>query len=552
MKRVAEQLIEVMREFGVDTVFGIPGGAIGYLYAALERWPDLRVVHAKHEANAVFLAMGYALATGRPGVVLTTSGPGMTNALTGLASADADGIPVVVVSGEVARASFGRGALQEGSAHGFDAVGMARHVCKTAVQLTRPDAAVTTFRAVMTAVTGQRKGAAFVSLPLDVASAAAASSSCFGAPEPGFRVDHPACARVMALLLQAERPLIFAGAGARGSATRARLLELVRRTGAPVMVTPKGKGTFPEDHPAYLGLFGFGGHESAVEYLRARPDVVLVCGASLDDFATNAWSPLLQASRAFVQVDVDAAQFGKNYPVDIGLLGALDEVVDAMLATPGEPVLRPPSPRLSLQPAPVSATGRLTTIDVVQAMNELCPADAWFTSDMGEHLSVALHYLRVRAPGTFITCLGFGSMGSGICVAAGLAFARAPGGDATRRAYAVCGDGGMLMSGGELATAVQWRLPVTFLVINDSRLNMCHHGIADQFGAAADFSTQLVDFAGIAGAMGATGRVVETHAQLVAALRDARGGPIVLDIRIDPDVRLLGSQRVAALKQFAE
>ncbi len=549
MKKVAEQLIEVVREFGVDTVFGIPGGAIGYLYAALEKSPDIRLVHAKHEANAVFLAMGYSLATGRPGVVLTTSGPGVTNALTGLASADADGIPVVLIAGEVARSSFGRGALQEGSVYGFDAVGMARHVCKTAVQLTRPDAAVATFRKVMTAVMSQRKGAAFVSLPLDVASTAAAASTCFGTHEPGFRIDRPACERVMELLLRAERPLIFAGAGARGPETRGRLLELVRRTGAPVVVTPKGKGTFPEDHPAYLGLFGFGGHESAIEYLRAGPDVVLVCGSGLDDFATNAWSPLLQASRAFVQIDVDAAQLGKNYPVDIGLLGALDEVIDAMIAAPGEPVVRAPTSRLVLQPAPISATGRLTTIDVVEAMNEICPANSFFTSDMGEHLSIALHYLRVREPGMFITCLGFGSMGSGICVAAGLAFGAR---DEKRRAYAVCGDGGMLMSGGELATAVQWKLPVTFLVINDSRLNMCHHGIADQYGAIADFSTQLVDFAGIAHAMGATGRVVETHEQLAAALKDLRDGPIVLDLRIDPDVRLLGSQRIAALKQFAE
>ena len=138
MKKVAEQLIEVVREFGVDTVYGIPGGAIACLYAELEG-ADIRVITAKHEANAVFLAMGHSLATGRPGVVLTTSGPGVTNALTGLASANADGIPVVVLSGEVPRSSFGRGALQEGSAHGFDAVDMARHVCKTAVQLARPD-----------------------------------------------------------------------------------------------------------------------------------------------------------------------------------------------------------------------------------------------------------------------------------------------------------------------------------------------------------------------------------------------------------------------------
>ncbi|MDI1479259.1 thiamine pyrophosphate-binding protein [Polyangium sp. y55x31] len=549
MKKVAAQLIEVLQEFGVDAVYGIPGGAIGYLYAELEKWRDIRVVTAKHEANAVFLAMGHSLATGRPSVALTTSGPGVTNALTGLASANADGIPVVVISGEVPRASFGRGALQEGSVYGFDAIGMARHVCKTAVQLSRPDAAVATFRKTMVTMMSGRPGAAFVSLPLDVASAGVTTSTYFGTPELGFQIDRAACERAMSSLLQAERPLIFAGAGARGRENRNRLLELVRRTGAPVAVTPKGKGTFPEDHPGYLGLFGFGGHESVVDYLKMKPDVILVCGTGLNDFATNAWSSLLRASRTFIQIDIDAAQFGKNYPVDIGLLGPLDKVIGVMLAVEGEHVARAPSPRLETQPVPTSDAGRLTTIDVVKAMNEVCPANSFFTSDMGEHLSVALHFLRVREQGTFITCLGFGSMGTGICVPVGLAFGAK---DEKRRAYAICGDGGMLMSGGELATAVQWKMPVTFVVINDSRLNMCHHGILDLYGRTPDFSTQLVDFAGIAKAMGATGHVVETFEELNAGLRDLREGPTVLDVRIDPDVRLCGSQRIAALRQFTE
>ncbi|WP_434418290.1 thiamine pyrophosphate-dependent enzyme [Nannocystis pusilla] len=245
----------------------------------------------------------------------------------------------------------------------------------------------------------------------------------------------------------------------------------------------------------------------------------------------------------------EASQFGKNYPVDLGLLGPLDEVIAAMLAVEGEPVARAPGPVLAYQTPPASASGRLTTIDVVQAMNEVCPANSYFTSDMGEHLSVALHFLRVREPGTFVTCLGFGSMGTGVCVPAGLAFGAR---EDRRRAYAICGDGGMLMAGGELATAVQWRMPVTFVVINDSRLNMCHHGILDQFGRTPDFSTQLVDFARMAEAMGAAGHLVESFDQLGAGLRDMRDGPVVLDVRVDPEVRLGGSQRVAALKQFTE
>ena len=179
-------------------------------------------------------------------------------------------------------------------------------------------------------------------------------------------------------------------------------------------------------------------------------------------------------------------------------------------------------------------------------MNRYCPTDAIFTADMGEHLGVALHYLRVGEHADFLTCLGFGSMGSGINAAIGYQL-----GAMNRRTYALCGDGGFLMYGTELATAVQHALPTTFLVVNDSRLNMVHHGMTAQFGRVPDFSTQPIDFAAFARSMGAVGRSVVTHEDLAAGLTERHDGPLVLDVRIDADVRLEGNQRVAALKQFA-
>lgn len=275
--------------------------------------------------------------------------------------------------------------------------------------------------------------------------------------------------------------------------------------------------------------------------------MLLAVGSGLNDFTTNAWSPLLKATRSFIQIDIDSAQLGKNYAIDMGLVGPADQVIGRMLEHRGEdrpaPVVSGAS-RLETQPKRPSLRGALTTMEVVEVMNEVCPKNAIYTADMGEHLGVALHYLRVGEHADFLTCLGFGSMGSGIGAAIGYQM-----GAPNRRTFAICGDGGFLMFGNELATAVQHNLSTTFVIINDSRLNMVHHGMSDLFGRTPDFTTQPIDFAELARSMGAIGHIVHTKAGLRAGLA-AQGGPVVLDVRIDPDIRLGGNQRVAALKQF--
>ncbi len=544
---VALQLLDGLREFGVDTVFGIPGGALGPLYAALGERPEIRNVNAKHETGAMFMAIGYAVATGRPGVVFTTAGPGITNGITGLASAFYEGVPVIHIAGEVSRAAFGRGALQEGSSHALDAVAMFRRFTKLSAQISRPGSASALLRKALTTAFSGRRGPAFLSLPIDVASAPAVKQPISGGVRSSFDFDAAACRRAMELLETARRPLILAGAGGRAFTSRRVLRRLAEHTGAAVAVTTKGKGVFPEDHPLYLGVFGFGGHDSVTDYLTNGVDVILVLGTGLNDFSTNAWSPLLKAQRAFIQVDIDAGQLGKNYPIDLGLLGHIDAVLSRMLEHRSDAV-SPPNLGLkgpAYQPVQPSPLGALTTAEVIEVMNETCPPSSLYTADMGEHLSVALHYLKVREAGDFFTCLGFGSMGSGICSAIGYQM-----GMTDRRSYAICGDGGMLMFGGELATAVQHNVPTTFVVINDSRMNMVHHGQRDIYGSTVDFSTQVVDFAAQARSVGADGYLIRTRDELREALSKKSQGPVVLDVRIDPDVRLQGSQRLAALRQF--
>ncbi len=544
---VALHLVDVLRDFGVNVVFGIPGGAISPFYDALLERPDVRIITTKHETNAAFLAIGYAMATGRPGVVVTTAGPGITNALTGMASAYYEGVPVVHIAGEVARSAFGRGALQEGSAAGLDAVSIMRRVTKMSVLISHPGPAASVLHKALTTAFSGRRGPVFVTLPLDVATERLAPQPLAGHERTTYEIDEDSTRRALELLERASRPLILAGSGTRELASRRALRRLAEHIGSPVCVTTKGKGVFPEDHPLYLGVTGFGGHDSVGHYLEAGVDVLLVVGSGLNDFATNAWSPLVRASRAFIQIDIDDAQLGKNYAIDLGLVGPADRVMTHMLEHREEgrtPTMTVADPPVAVQPVTPSPSGRLTTMDVVTTMNEVCPRDAVFTADMGEHLGVALHYLKVREQGDFFTCLGFGSMGSGINAAIGYQL-----GAPHRRTFAICGDGGFLMYGTELATAVQHRLATTFVIINDSRLNMVHHGHVGLFGRTPDFTTPLIDFATFARSMGADGQVIETREQLVRGL-ETREGPVVLDVRIDADIRLLGNQRIAALKQF--
>jgi acetolactate synthase-1/2/3 large subunit len=228
---VALQLVDVLREFGVNLIFGIPGGAISGFYAALLERPDVKIVTAKHEANAAFMAIGYAMATGRPGVVVTTAGPGITNALTGLASANYEGVPVVHIAGEVARSAFGRGALQEGSSSTFDAVGMTRRVTKFSAQISQPGSAAAVLRKALTTAYSGRRGPVFVSLPLDVGAVQTPVQPIAGSVRSSFDVHAPSCERALELLSKAERPLILAGSGTRDP-TRACSRRTTRSTSA--------------------------------------------------------------------------------------------------------------------------------------------------------------------------------------------------------------------------------------------------------------------------------------------------------------------------------
>jgi len=267
----ADLLVETLLDRGVEVVFGLPGGAIYPIHDALLD-SSIRSITTRHESGAMFAAAGYAQAPGKLAVVAVTSGPGMLNAMTGLASAWCDGLPVMLLVGEVPHAAHGKGVLQDGSAHGLHLVDMARHVTKLSVEVPRPSALPHLVHRAITTATSGKPGPVMLTLPMDVTTALIRPPRIDASIAIGETLPAETLGEVDALLRAAERPLILAGSGARNAADRLRqVAELLR---CPVATTPKGKGVFPENHPLALGVLGMGGHVSARAYLASGVDLV--------------------------------------------------------------------------------------------------------------------------------------------------------------------------------------------------------------------------------------------------------------------------------------
>lgn len=549
-QRVADLMVETLGELGVNTYFGVPGGAISSMYDALLDAPDQRVINTRHETGAVYMGIGHYRAGGGLPAILTTAGPGIINALTGLAAAQADGIPMLMIGGEVPRKNFGRGALQEGSRYHLDVLGMVRSVTKFSAEVSNPRAAVTTVRkAVATALSG-RQGPVFLSLPLDVANERVMPTRASTHVATSFDVDEEMIDQAVRALQGARRGMILAGSGARHPEAVRLIGNLATCLQIPVATTPKAKGLFPETDPLSLGIFGLAGHTSATRYLEQGIDVLLVVGAGLGEQGTNAWSPLLQPKQTFIQVDIDAAQIGKNYQVDVGLVGPAHVMLQNMLT------------RIRHRPHQVTSNGGVTyhqpelleadTVPlqpprVIAELQKLLPADTLYTADMGEHTLFTLHYLKVDRPDGFICSMGLGALGSGIGAAVG-----AKVGQPSRPVAAICGDYGMQMHGMEVVTCVEQRLGVVFAVFNDARMRMVENGQKTVFGRSGHMEGPRVDFAAMARSMGAKGYTIRTPEDFQALPRDLAHGdvPVVLDIEIDPNAAFALNGRLAQIKHF--
>jgi acetolactate synthase-1/2/3 large subunit len=541
----ADALVEQLRSYGVDRVFGTCGHTNIALLDAIGR-SDIDFVIARHEQTAAHAADGYARATGKPGVLLMHVGPGMMNAVTGVATAALDSVPLVAISGDIPSYMYGRHPHQEVNLHhDADQTAIYRPFVKRAWQVHRvEDLTRFTERAFWTATSG-RPGAVLLNVPMDIFSRPMPDGApAYPLPETSTRpvISEADAEAIATALAQAERPLIYVGGGAGGTALR----ELAEHLDIPVAHSLMAKGTLPDEHPLVLGMTGFWGLEVTNRYAR-EADLVLAIGTRFAETDASSWNPAdtwrFPPSR-LIQIDIDPAEIGRNYPVEIGVVADAGPAIAAI----GEAARRRPATskdqswikaaREELFAASAER-GRsdqfpLRPERILADVRAALPADTVLVTDVGWNKNGVAQCYPLPPEGRFITPGGASTMGFGPAAALGVQLAQPD-----RVVVALVGDGGMSAQLPALPMAVEQGLPVIFLVMN----NRSHGTISDlqasNFGRSygcdftdPDGNPYSPDFAALGRACGADGYLISAAAELTTALRTAveRRRPAVIDV----------------------
>jgi acetolactate synthase-1/2/3 large subunit len=540
----SDAILRALELEGVDVAFGIPGGAILPTYDAIARGTTVRHVLARHEQGAGHMAQGYARASGKVGVAIATSGPGATNLVTPIADAWMDSTPLVCITGQVRSSLIGTDAFQE-----IDATGITMPIVKHSwlVQDVREIPEV--LRAAFHVARTGRQGPVLV----DIAKNAQEDEFDFEYPEdvdlPGWRPPGKVNARQVReaarAIVQAERPIVYAGGGVLNGDACAELLELVEAARLPAVVTLMGKGCLPDSHPLNYGAPGMHGSKYA-NWALNKADLVIAVGSRFDDRVTGKVSAFAPGARV-IHFDIDAAEIGKIRHAEIPVVGplklALSQLVDEVRAAAErtdnhEPWLRQLDDWRAQFPFRYQRTeGVLKPQTVVEALRDLAGSrdDVVWTTGVGQHQMWAMQYLVCDRPRTFITSGGLGTMGYGLPAAVGAKAARP---DAT--VVCIDGDGCFQMTCQELATAALERLPIVVVIVNNGWLGMVRQWqelfYADRF-EQTHLTHQIPDYAQLAEAYGCAGFTVEREEDLASTLAAAfsAGRTAVVDARCAPE-----------------
>lgn len=541
--RVADQIAEVLARHRIDRVFGIPGGTISPIFDALYG-AGIELVTCQHETMAVYAAAGYARATGSPGVIAVTSGPGALNALTGLASAGRDELPVMVLSGEADLRNFGRSPLQDGSASGLDLMTIVRPITKFAEMAMRPERAPMIVDQALSIISQQPCGAAFVSLPVNLTHSSVLPARMPALNSRGLEPDLATCRRIATLLAGASRPAIMLGVGAKRAGVGQLVVEIAETLRVPVLTDIEGKGVFPESHPLSLGVFGVGNRGKAHAYLAEPVDVLLTIGCRFDDTTTGGYAETLRPELGeLVQIDHDPNRIGRSYPPDLAMcadLGRTLQLVQELLPTPTPQLLvdrdrlvRPYRPEPE-QPVSYESVAPHDPRLIAPAVREVVGVDAALVCDIGNHMLFTAQSIGIDHPDAFWASLGLGGMGSGIGTAIGMQLAYGH----LKQVVCICGDGSMMMSGNELATCARYNIPLITVVFNDRQLGMVEQGFRGLFGRTPDFRNPDVDFASYGRSLGLAAERLDNLADLPAIIAKHAGRPLLIDVPINPDAGL--------------
>ena len=528
----ADIVIECLKEQGVDTVFGYPGGTILNIYDSLFRHPEIRHILTSHEQGAAHAADGYARATGRVGVVMATSGPGATNLVTGIATAYMDSVPIVAFTCNVGTSFLGKDSFQE-----VDIAGITLPITKYSVIIKDIKKLAPMIRRAFKIARSGRPGPVLVDITKDVTEAVADFSprrpEMIGPRTSTIRDE--AVGKAAEMINASERPVLFVGGGAVASNAAAELLELAHRAHIPVCDSLMGKGAFPGSDSLYMGMVGMHGTKTANRATHMC-DLLIAAGVRFSDRDTGEMDSFAKQAK-IVQFDVDAAEINKNIPVDVSVIGDLRSILLRLnpQVRRRERIdwIRKVDRMKEKFPLKYDQT-RLTGPAAIEELYRQTKGNAIIVTDVGQHQMWTAQYYKFEKPRTLLTSGGLGTMGYGLGAAIGAKTAFPD-----RTVVNIAGDGCFRMNMQELMTAVRYNIPVVEIVLNNHVLGMVRQ-LQHLFYGGRYSNTVLndsADFVKIAEGMGALAMRVRDQAELPEAIRTALGAkrPVLIECIIDED-----------------
>ena len=544
-----DMLTRALHDEGVDLIFGYPGGAVLHIYDAIFRQDKIEHILVRHEQAATHAADGYARATGKPGVVLVTSGPGATNAITGIATAYMDSIPMVILSGQVESRLIGTDGFQE-----TDMVGISRPIVKHSFMVEDPaDIPMIVKKAFHIATTG-RPGPVVIDIPKDVTDPKVKNPyeypkdikmRSYTVPGKGHSGQ---IRKAVDALLGAKRPMIYAGGGVIQGEGAALLTKLTQKLGYPITNTLMGLGAYPASDPQFLGMLGMHGTYEANMAMHYC-DVLLGIGVRFDDRVTNSDTSKFCPDATILHVDIDPASISKTVAADVPIVGSVTAVLEEMIdcleqaqqACDAEALetwwqqIAKWREKDSLGVTP-HTNGVIKPQQVVQVVHRITKGDAYISTDVGQHQMFAAQYYGFDKPRRWINSGGLGTMGFGFPAAMGVQLAFPD-------AISVCitGEGSFQMNLQEFATCMQYNLPVKIICLNNQSLGMVRQWQDMQYGGRYSHSTyaeSLPDFVKLAEAYGHVGIRVENLGELDSKLEEAfalKDRLVFVDVMVDPE-----------------
>lgn len=546
MKKItgAYAFIEALRCEGVKHVFGYPGGAVLDIFDAIMDAPDIQFILSRHEQGAVHAADGYARASGRVGVALVTSGPGATNTVTGIATACMDSIPIVVFSGQVSTNLIGNDAFQEA-----DTVGITRPCTKHNYLVKDCEELPKVIKEAFYIASTGRPGPVLVDIPKDVMRGLISfrypEKVCLEGYCPTYKGHLGQIKRILGTVLKSRHPVIYAGGGVVLSNAADELTTLARRLHIPVTTTLMGLGAFPADDPLWLGMLGMHGTYAA-NMAVTEADCLVAIGARFDDRVTGKIDEFAPRAK-IIHIDIDPTSISKNVQVHLPVVGDCRTVLCDMLKElegkqneidelhgAVQPWLEQLDQWKREQPLRYEKGPGLKPQYVIEKIDEIAPDDAIISTEVGQNQMWTAQYYKFKGPRLFLTSGGLGTMGYGFPAAIGAQVAF-PG----RTVIDIAGDGSIQMNIQELATTVQYGLPVKVMIINNGFLGMVRQWQALFYKGRYSHTSMAVspDFVKLAEAYGASGIRVERPEEVEDAIHRALDtrGPVFVDFRVEPE-----------------